>query len=310
MIRTDADVFGRVVTAMITPFDDELAVDHDAVKRIVEHLLKNGTDTIVVAGTTGESPTLSDEEKKSLLQTVLAAVNGRGKVVMGTGANDTAKTIKATREAEAAGANGVLVVAPYYNKPSQEGLTAHFEATAEATSLPVIIYNIPGRTGVNITPETMITLSERHDNIYAVKDSTGNVDQSADIAGRARESFRIYSGDDYLILPFLSIGGCGIISVASHLVGNQIKQMIEAYFAGNHDQARKLHYDYLPLFKGLFTAPNPTCVKYALAQLGLCKAHLRLPLVPLNLAQRAALDQVLDDLKVNTGRTQQDKAQV
>lgn len=299
MIKTDANLFGRVATAMVTPFDADLKVDHTAVRKIVEHLLKNGTDTIVVCGTTGESPTLDDAEKKELLKTVVAANGGKAKIIMGTGSNDTAKSVKATKEAESAGADGALVVAPYYNKPSQDGMLAHFGAIADATTLPLVIYNIPGRTGVNIASETLVELARRHDNVHAVKDSTGGVEQAAEIAGQARESFRIYSGDDYLLLPFLSVGACGIVSVASHLVGTQIKQLVSAYFDGNHDEARRLHYQYLPLFKGLFTAPNPTCVKYAMSKLGLCQPTLRLPLVPLNPAQREALDTVLNDLKVH-----------
>ena len=299
MIKTDANLFGRVATAMVTPFDADFKVDHAAVRKIVEHLLKNGTDTIVVCGTTGESPTLDEAEKKELLKTVIAANAGKAKIIMGTGSNDTAKSVKATKEAESAGADGALVVAPYYNKPSQEGMLAHFGAIADATSLPLVIYNIPGRTGVNINSDTLIELATRHDNVHAVKDSTGSVEQAAEIAGKARDSFRVYSGDDYLTLPFLSVGACGIVSVASHLVGTQIQQMIAAYFDGKHDDARQLHYQYLPLFKGLFTAPNPTCVKYAMSKLGLCQPTLRLPLVQLNSAQRDALDKVLSDLKVH-----------
>ncbi|MFN8659183.1 MAG: 4-hydroxy-tetrahydrodipicolinate synthase [Candidatus Obscuribacterales bacterium] len=299
MIKTDANLFGRVATAMVTPFDADLKVDHAAVRKIVEHLLKNGTDTIVVCGTTGESPTLDEAEKQELLKTVIAANGGKAKIIMGTGSNDTAKSVRATKEAESAGVDGALVVAPYYNKPSQDGMLAHFGAIADATSLPLVIYNIPGRTGVNINSDTLIELAKRHDNVHAVKDSTGNVEQAAEIAGQARDTFRVYSGDDYLTLPFLSVGACGIVSVASHLVGTQIQQIIAAYFDGNHDEARKLHYQYLPLFKGLFTAPNPTCVKYALSKIGLCQPTLRLPLVPLNAAQRDALDKVLSDLKVH-----------
>lgn len=299
MIKTDANLFGRVATAMVTPFDADLKVDHAAVRKIVEHLLENGTDTIVVCGTTGESPTLDEAEKQELLKTVMAANGGKAKIIMGTGSNDTARSVKATKEAESAGVDGALVVAPYYNKPSQDGMLAHFGAIADATSLPLVIYNIPGRTGVNINSDTLIELVKRHDNVHAVKDSTGNVEQAAEIAGQARDTFRVYSGDDYMTLPFLAVGACGIVSVASHLVGTQIQQMIAAYFDGKHDEARKLHYQYLPLYKGLFTAPNPTCVKYAMSKMGLCQPTLRLPLVPLNSAQREALDKVLSDLKVH-----------
>ncbi len=298
MIRTDAALFGRVITAMITPFNDELEIDYRAVERVVDHLINTGTDTLVVSGTTGESPTLEDFEKKELLKAVLSLARGRAKVIMGAGYNSTNKSVHASKEAEKLGADGILVVAPYYNKPNQDGLIAHFKTVAESTALPLILYNIPGRTGVNVNPETIVELSQQCPNLHAVKDSTGGVDQSAEIAGIAREDFLVYSGDDYLTLPFLSIGASGVVSVASHITGLQIKEMIAAFFDGRHDHARRLHYQYLPLFKGLFTAPNPTCVKYALSRLGLCKPHLRLPLVPLGNEQQRALDRIVKDLKV------------
>lgn len=295
MIGNDGNIFGRVMTAMITPFDDELKIDFKATEKLVDYLIKNGTDTLVVAGTTGESPTLDDNEKKELLKAVLAHANGRAKVIMGTGSNDTAKSVKASQEAEKLGADGLLVVAPYYNKPSQEGLLAHFETIAKATQLPIILYNIPGRTGVNVSAETTVEIAKRCPNLHALKDSTGSVEQTAEIAGVARESFRVYSGDDYLTLPFLSVGASGVISVASHIIGTQIQEMITAYFSGKLDRARQLHYENLPMFKGLFTAPNPTCVKYALASMGICKPNLRLPLVPLSGQPKTQLDKLLKE---------------
>lgn len=296
MIGNDAPLFGRLITAMVTPFDDELRVDHKAAQKLVEHLIATGTDSIVVSGTTGESPTLEDDEKKELLRLVLKAAAGKVKVIMGTGTNSTAQTIRKSREAEELGAHGLLVVAPYYNKPSQTGLLRHFEEVASATSLPIFVYNIPGRTGINITSDTMLKMAEDLSSIHALKDSTGSVEQAAEIAGKAKADFRVYSGDDYLTLPFLSVGGCGVVSVASHIVGPQIKQMQEAFFEGRLDAARELHYQHLPLFKGLFAAPNPTCVKYALSVSGLCKPNLRLPLVPLDNAQKETLDQILAQL--------------
>ncbi len=295
MIKSDAPLFGRLLTAMVTPFDDEGKVDFKAAEKLVEHLIASGTSAIVVSGTTGESPTLEDAEKKDLLKTVLKVSGGRAKVIMGTGYNSTAKSVKASKEAEQLGADGLLVVAPYYNKPSQPGLIAHFNEVANATTLPIIVYNIPGRTGINITTDTTVKLAESHSNIHALKDSTGSVDQAAEIAGRAPQHFRIYSGDDYLTLPFASVGACGIVSVASHVVGKEINEMLEKYFSGNHDGAREIHYKYLPLFKGLFAAPNPTCVKYALSKLGLCKENLRLPLVTLDKAQREAMDKLIKE---------------
>lgn len=297
MIKNTADLFGRVVTAMVTPFDDNLKIDYAAVEKLVEHLIKTGSSSIVVAGTTGESPTLDHEEKQALLKAVIKCSNKRAKVIMGTGTNDTRTSIAASKEAEAAGADALLVVAPYYNKPNQEGLKAHFSAVAEKTSLPIMIYNIPGRTGANLSPETTLALASEHGNVLALKDSTGGVDQVQDIASLAGGAFRIYSGDDNLTLAMLSVGACGVISVASHLIGNELKEMIDLFFAGKLDEARSLHYQYLPLMKGLFIAPNPTCVKYALSKMGLCQNKLRLPLLPLAKNQEQTMNELLKSVK-------------
>lgn len=280
---------------MVTPFmsGDANKIDYPALEKLVEHLLATGTTAIVVAGTTGESPTLEESEKKELLKKVIELVNKRAKVIMGTGSNITAKSIKATKEAEELGADGVLVVAPYYNKPSQAGLLAHFGAIAESTSLPIIVYNIPGRTGINMSVETIVELAQKHKNIAALKDSTGNVEQASDVAAAAPEHFRIYSGDDNMTLPFLSVGACGVISVASHIIGRDINKMMDAFFAGKLDEARALHYQMMPVFKGLFAAPNPTCVKYALSKANFGKEDLRLPLVPLSAAQKETMDKLL-----------------
>lgn len=294
MITNDAQVFGRVLTAMVTPFDTNLKIDYAAVEKLVEHLIKTGTTGIVVAGTTGESPTLEKDEKPELLKSVIAIAKKRVKVIMGTGTNDTAKSIKTTQQAEELGADGALVVAPYYNKPSQAGLLAHFGEIAKSTKLPIIMYNIPGRTGITIGADTIVDLSHKYKNIHAVKDSTGNVDLAGEIAGRAREDFQIYSGDDYVTLPFLSVGACGVVSVASHFIGNEITRMQDAFFAGKLDAARALHYESMPLFKGLFAAPNPTCVKYGLSKLGICGETLRLPLVPLSEQQKKDMDALLE----------------
>lgn len=301
MIDTAPGIFGRVMTAMITPFDDELKIDLAALRKVIDHLISTGTNTLVVCGTTGESPTLEDDEKKELLKFVLQHAKGRVKVIMGTGSNDTAKSIKASRQAESMGVDGLLVVAPYYNKPNQEGLIAHFEAILKATGLPVVVYNIPGRTGVTIAPETILELSKRCANLHAVKDSTGSTDQAADIGGKAASGLHVYSGDDYLTLPFLSVGGCGVVSVASHLIGNEVQKMISAFFEGRPDEARQLHYQHLPLFKGLFLSPNPTCVKYALSKLGICKPHLRLPLVPISGQAKETMDRLIKELQPRAG---------
>jgi len=300
MISTDAHLFGRIVTAMVTPFDENLKIDFKAVDAIVEHLIENGSTAIVVAGTTGESPTLEESEKEELLKAVIAVSSKRIKVIMGTGSNVTTKSVKATEAAEKLGADGALVVAPYYNKPSQAGILAHFSAIAKSSNLPLIIYNIPSRTGINISAETIISLSEQHKTIHALKDSTGNVEQASDVAAAARADFIVYSGDDNLTLPFLSIGGAGVISVASHVIGRQIETMQNSFFAGSLNLARETHYQCMPVFRGLFTAPNPTCLKYVLAKMGLCSPHLRLPLVPLDHEQKEAMDALVKKYDLTT----------
>lgn len=303
MINNDAKLFGRLLTAMVTPFKDKLEIDYKATEKLVEHLIETGTTGIVVAGTTGESPTLEDSEKEALLKAVVKQVRGRVKVIMGTGSNVTSKSVKATQKAEALGADGALVVAPYYNKPSQAGLLAHFGEIARATALPIIVYNIPGRTGITITPDTLIELAATHKNIHAVKDSTGNVEIAGDLGGHARQDFLIYSGDDYLTVPFLSVGASGVVSVASHVLGREITEMQNSFFEGKLNVARELHYKLLPMFKGLFAAPNPTCVKYVLAKLGICGESLRLPLVPLSASQREAMDKLAAQYKVDKALT-------
>lgn len=300
MIGVNAPVFGKLVTAMVTPFKDDMSIDYKAVTAIVEHLIKNGTTSIVVAGTTGESPTLEDEEKHSLLRAVVAAAAGKAKVIAGAGSNSTAHTIENCKKAQEVGVDGLLLVAPYYNKPSQQGLLAHFETVMKSVKVPAMLYNIPGRTGVNINVDTVIEIANRCPQVHAIKDSTGSVDQAAELAGKVREDFRIYSGDDYLTLPFLSVGACGVVSVASHLVGKPIGKMIDSYLSGDHAKARLFHYDYLPLFKGLFLAPNPACVKYVLSKMGLCEPHLRLPLVGPEKNQLEILDKLMADLKLAT----------
>lgn len=310
MIGNDANLFGRVVTAMVTPFNSQMGVDFQATEKIVEHLINTGSDGIVVSGTTGESPTLDSTEKNELLKFVVAKAKGKAKILMGTGYNDTRQSIKASTEAEDLGADGLLVVVPYYNKPSQTGMMAHFKEVAKSTSLPIMIYNIPGRTGVNMSVETTVQLAESCKNIVALKDSTGDLVQAAEIAQRAPKFFRLYSGDDVLTLPFLSIGACGVVSVASHIVGLKISEMIMDFFNGKFDEARMLHGKYLALFKGLFIAPNPTCIKYALSGEMLCRPNLRLPLVELDASQRAVLDQLLAAVPLDVSDRQKLKSAV
>jgi 4-hydroxy-tetrahydrodipicolinate synthase len=265
---------------MVTPFDDEGQVDYGQAKRLALALLDSGSDGVVVAGTTGEAPTLSHDEKLRLFREVKDAIDGRGAVIAGTGTYNTAESVELSREAERAGADALLLTTPYYSKPPQEGIYRHFETIARATSLPCILYNIPGRTGVNVTAETMLRLS-RVPNILGVKESSGDLDQIARIAEDAREGFCVWSGDDQLTLPIMAIGGYGIISVVSHLAGSQMRQMIEAHLAGRTEEAARLHRRLLPLMTALMSpaAPNPIAVKHALNSVGFRVGGVRLPLV-------------------------------
>ncbi|MBY6266994.1 4-hydroxy-tetrahydrodipicolinate synthase [Parageobacillus thermoglucosidasius] len=287
--------FGKIVTAMVTPFDRKGNVDFAKTTKLIDYLLENGTDSLVVAGTTGESPTLTAEEKIALFRHVVSVVNGRVPVIAGTGSNNTRASIELTKKAEEIGVDAVMLVAPYYNKPNQEGLYQHFKAIAESTSLPVMLYNIPGRSVVNIAVDTIVRLSEIP-NIVAVKDASGNLDAMTEIIARTRDDFLLYSGDDSITLPVLSIGGAGVVSVASHIIGNEMQQMIAAFEAGEIAKAAKLHQKLLPIMKGLFAAPSPVPVKTALQLKGLDVGSVRLPLVPLTEQERIKLMNLLNTL--------------
>lgn len=280
--------FGRVSTAMVTPFDKKGNLDFGKTTVLINYLIENGTDSLVLAGTTGESPTLSTEEKIALLRHTVKVVDGRIPIIMGTGSNNTYASIELTKKAEANGADAVMLVAPYYSKTSQEGLYQHFKAIAESTSLPVMVYNIPGRAAVNIEASTIIRLSEIP-NIIAVKEASGDLAAMTEIIAGTDETFKLYSGDDGLTLPVLSIGGAGVVSVASHVAGKTMQTMIAAFTAGQLKEAAKLHQELLPLIKGMFSAPSPVPVKTALQLKGIDVGSVRLPLVPLNEKQRTEL---------------------
>lgn len=288
-------IFGRVLTAMATPFDDDGAVDIEQAKRLAKRLVENGSDGIVVAGTTGESPTLSDEEKLRLFAAVKEAVGGRATVVAGTGTNDTRHSVHLTKQAEAAGADGILLVNPYYNRPSQDGLYAHFRTIAESTALPCMLYNIPGRTGVNAAPETIARLADVP-NIVAVKEASGSLDQASEIRRRTSPDFLIYSGDDSLTLPILAVGGTGIVSVASHLAGRDISDMVRAYEQGDVGKALAIHLKLFPLFKVLFITTNPVPLKAALNLSGFNVGKPRLPLVEATAKEKEQISAVLKEL--------------
>ncbi|HKV44711.1 MAG TPA: 4-hydroxy-tetrahydrodipicolinate synthase [bacterium] len=287
--------FGQVLTAMVTPMDRTLAVDYDRAAALAKRLVDAGSDGLVVCGTTGESPTLTDEEKVRLFVTVREAVGTRAKVIAGTGTYNTAHSIHLTREAERIGCDGVLLVNPYYNKPSQEGLYQHFKAVAESTRLPVMLYNIQSRTSVNCEPATIARLAEVP-NIVAVKEASGNLDQMSQIRKLTPPEFLLYSGDDSLTLPLLAVGGTGVVSVASHLAGREIKAMIQAFQAGDVKRALAIHLRLWPLFKVIFITTNPTPVKAALAMAGFDVGGLRLPLIEATPAERERIGAVLRDL--------------
>lgn len=273
---------GRLLTAMVTPFDQQGGVDYGQARRLALALLESGSDGVVVAGTTGESPSLSHEEKLRLFAEVKEAVGNRGAVIAGTGSNNTAHSVELSREAERAGVDGLLLTVPYYNKPPQEGLYRHFDAITQAVSLPCILYNIPGRTGVNMTAETTLRLA-RLPNVVGIKEASGDLVQIARIIDGAPEGFRVWSGDDQLTLPILALGGYGVICVVSHLVGRQVKGMIQAHLSGRVEEAARIHRRLLPLMNTLMTAAsNPIPIKHALNGIGFRVGPPRLPLVGLD----------------------------
>ncbi|MGC8785339.1 MAG: 4-hydroxy-tetrahydrodipicolinate synthase [Armatimonadota bacterium] len=286
--------WGPVVTAMVTPFNEELEVNIDAAQALAELLVQTGSTGLVVSGTTGESPTLTHEEKVTLFRKVKEAVGNRAAVLAGTSTYDTAESVRLSQEAERAGVDGLLLVAPYYNRPSQEGLYQHFKTIAHAVDLPVMIYNIPGRTGVNVEPSTLLRLAEIN-NIVAVKEASGNLNQMSEICANAPEGFLVYSGDDSLTLPLLAVGGVGVVSVASHVVGRDIRRMCDAFFAGQVQEATKLHHRMLPLFKALFCTTNPVPVKAALNMMGANVGGVRLPLVEANEKEKEIIRKALRD---------------
>lgn len=289
---------GEVITAMVTPFNKDKEIDYDKVEILAKHLIQNGSDAILVAGTTGESPTLTHEEEIELLSTVKRAVQNKAKVIFGAGSNSTETAVKMSKLAEKEGADVILSVVPYYNKPSQAGMIAHFSAVAESTKLPIILYNIPGRTGVNMEVATVAHLANKYSNIVAIKQSFGDMDAVSELKIACPEDFLIYSGDDSLTLPMLALGIDGVISVASHIYGNEIKSMIHNFKLCELHAAKNMHLKLYPIFKKLFMAPNPVPVKAALEKAGLIKDYVRLPLVELTEEQKKELYSVLDSIEL------------
>jgi 4-hydroxy-tetrahydrodipicolinate synthase len=283
--------FGRLITAMVTPFKADLSVDWAGVETLAKHLVSTGHDAIVVSGTTGEAPTTSDDEKDELIRVVKATVGDKVKVIAGAGNNETPHSVEQALHAQSVGADGLLVVTPYYNKPPQAGIEAHFRAIADAVDLPVMIYDIPGRTGVEIEPDTIVKLAE-HKNIVALKDAKGNVASTSWVIKRC--GIPVYSGDDILNLPLLSVGAVGFVSVCGHTVGAQLREMLDAWFAGNAARALEIHQQLLPVFTGTFRTQGAILTKAGLNLMGLPGGHTRLPLVD---ATPAQIEQLKLDLR-------------
>jgi len=289
---------GRLLTAMVTPFNEDGAVDYEQTKRLALALLNSGSEGLVVVGTTGESPTLIRDEELRLFTEVKSAVGERGAVIAGTGSNSTAEALEVTKEAERIGVDACLLVVPYYNKPTQEGLYQHFKTIAQGTSLPCILYNVPSRTVVSLSADTTIKLSEI-DNIIGIKEASGNLSEISRMISNTREDFLVWSGNDSDTLPILILGGYGVISVASHLVGNQIREMIDSFTSGKTDKAADIHRHLLPLINALFVISNPIPVKYALNYAGFYVGKPRLPLTEPDEKSAAFIKDTLKNYKID-----------
>jgi 4-hydroxy-tetrahydrodipicolinate synthase len=284
------------MTAMVTPFTDDLDLDLPRAAELADRLLRTGSEALVVCGTTGESPTVFYDQKMELFRATMDAVAGRAPVIANAGDNCTADSVEFARKVEALGVDANMCVVPYYNKPPQDGMYRHFRAIAEAVDLPVILYNIPGRCVVNMTAETTLSLANDVENIVAIKEASGDLSQITRIVEESPEGFEVFSGDDEMTLPMMGVGATGVISVASHVAGAQMREMVDASAAGDHTTALSLHLKLLPLFKALFMTSNPIMVKDALAQCGFPVGTCRLPLVSPTSEQSAELGRVLEHL--------------
>ena len=287
---------GRVITAMVTPMNSDFSVNYDKAQELAGWLLENGSDALVVTGTTGESPTLHQEEKLKLYAAVGEVCHGaRRPMIAGTGSYDTAKTVELSQKAEAMGADAILAVTPQYNKPPQEGLYRHFKKVASAIDIPVIAYNVPARTSVNLEPETVKRIASL-DKVIGIKEASGNLDQMSQMIRLAPPDFYVYCGDDYLALPALALGASGVISVASHIIGREMQEMVAAFEKGDNAAAAELHLRNYPAYKTLFIRTSPIPVKYALNRMGMDVGPCRMPLVELDEEARGRVDQLLRDL--------------
>jgi len=292
-------MFKGAMTAIVTPFTEDGAFDEEAMRRLVEFQIENKIDGIVPCGTTGESPTLGHEgEHQKVIEVVIGAAKGRTKVIAGTGSNSTKEAIDMTKKAAEAGADASLQVCPYYNKPTQEGLFRHFSAIAKAVDIPIIIYNIKGRTGINMETATLARLAKEHSNIVAVKEASGDINQMQDVLNTLPKEFDVLSGDDKMTFPLMKIGGRGVISVASNIIPADVKQLTEYALNGDMEKAEELHNKLLPLFEGLFVETNPIPIKAALAMKGMIKESYRLPMCEMQAANREKLKELLDSYKI------------
>jgi 4-hydroxy-tetrahydrodipicolinate synthase len=285
--------FGRMITAMVTPFTAEGSLDLDRAAQLADRLLSTGSDALVVCGTTGESPTVFYDQKIELFRAVIDAVGGRAPVIANAGDNCTDDSVEFAQKVVSLGVDAIMAVVPYYNKPPQEGLYRHFRAIAQSVEVPVILYNIPGRCVINMTTETTLRLAHDCENIVAVKEASGNLTQVAQIIEGAPTGFEVLSGDDEMTLPLMGLGGAGVISVLSHVVGDRFKEMIDAQVAGDHTRALRIHLELLPLMKALFMTANPIMVKEALRLQGFEVGGVRLPLVEPTAEQTAELERVM-----------------
>jgi 4-hydroxy-tetrahydrodipicolinate synthase len=289
-------MFRGTFTALVTPFHNG-GIDVSAFEKLIENQIVSGISGVVAVGTTGESPTLSHDERQELIRLAVATVKKRCQVLAGTGSNATQHAVADTKKAEELGADGALLVAPYYNKPSQEGLFRHFKTIADATSLPIILYNIPGRCGVDIAPDTVARLAKECRNIVSIKEASGSVERVSELRGRLPQPFTILSGDDSLTLPFMAVGAVGVVSVASNLFPAQVCALVRAYECGDAKLAANLHHKMFPLFKDLFIEPNPVPVKTALSWRGAMSGEVRLPLCEMSEANQARLRRTLEEFE-------------
>jgi 4-hydroxy-tetrahydrodipicolinate synthase len=285
--------FGRMITAMVTPFTDDLALDLPRAAELADRLISEGSDALVVCGTTGESPTVFYDQKIDLFKTVIEAVGGRVPIIANAGDNCTDDSVEFARKVVSLGVDAIMAVVPYYNKPPQEGLFRHFCAIARAVDVPVILYNIPGRSVINAEPSTILRIARECENVVALKQANGDLSQTAAVLADAPEGFEVFAGDDELTLPMMGLGATGVISVVSHVAGRRFKEMIEAQAAGDHTKALRIHLELLPLMKALFMTANPIMVKKALELQGFPVGGVRLPLVEADAEQTAELERVM-----------------